>query len=188
MDLQSARRFKSSGMAAQSIDSLPKRAFYPCCANDIDEPRHLLAGLVEEIIYCDRHFPRGWTQPKSSSGLPDVRFIKRDISDYIDRLPLIHVFFYRRDSTGEGGSGLYILGKQWLGRILQHFPDEGGLIITDGSNRGSSIFKKMIRPSGYTRESWGCQFWPSPDQPWLETHRLYKIEMKRITEQSRVAG
>jgi hypothetical protein len=43
---------------------------------------------------------------------------------------------------------VYILGKQWLGRILQHFPDEGGLIITDGSNSGDRIFKKMIRSNG----------------------------------------
>jgi hypothetical protein len=72
---------------------------------------------------------------------------------------------------------VYILGKQWLGRILQHFPDEGGLIITDGSNSGDRIFKKMIRSNGYIRTSWRCHLWPSQEQPWLETHGLYSTEV-----------
>lgn len=70
--------------------------------------------------------------------------------------------------------------KEWLPRILQHFPNEGGLIVTDGSNHGSGVFGKMIRPSGYLRKTWGCQFWPSREQPWLNTHGLHRIEMKRV--------
>jgi hypothetical protein len=38
----------------------------------------------------------------------------------------------------------------------------------------------MIRPSGYLRKAWGCQFWPSREQPWLNTHGLHRIEMKRV--------
>jgi hypothetical protein len=106
--------------------------------------------------------------------------VQRSLNDYVDSLPVIHVLFYRRDSVGEGGSGLYILGKEWLPRILQHFPDEGGLIVTDGSNHGSGVFGKMIRPSGYLRKTWGCQFWPSREQPWLNAHGLHRIEMKRV--------
>lgn len=157
-----------------------RRAFYPCCADDTEEPRRLMAGIVEEIIYCDIRRPRGWRQPKPTDGLPSVAFVQRSLIDYVDVLPLIDVLFYRRDSTGEGGSGLYILGKEWLPRILQHFPDEGGLIITDGSNSGSGIFRKMIRPSGYLRKGWGCQFWPSREQPWLISHGLHRIEMTRV--------
>ena len=171
-------------MVAQSLDSLRKRAFYPCCADDVDEPRRLLAGVVEEIIYCDLRCPRRWIQQESSGSLPAIRLIQGDVREHIDSLPTIHVLFYRRDSPGEGGSGVYILGKQWLSRVLQRFPDEGGLIITDGSNSGNSIFKKMIRPDGYIRKSWQCQFWPSREQPWLETYSLHRIEMKRLTQQS----
>jgi len=157
-----------------------RRAFYPCCADDIEEPRRLLAGIVEEIIYCDIRRPRGLRHPKTNDGLPSVAFVQRSLNDYVDSLPVIQVLFYRRDSVGEGGSGLYILGKEWLPRILRHFPDEGGLIVTDGSNHGSGVFGKMIRPSGYLRKTWGCQFWPSREQPWLNTHGLHRIEMKRV--------
>lgn len=167
-------------MESPSRVSLRRRAFYPCCADDIEEPRHLLAGLVEEIIYCDRHRPLGFVQPEPIDGLPSVSFVRRDLNDYVDLLPRIHVLFYRRDSTSEGGSGLFILGKDWLPRLLQHFPDEGGLIISDGSNQGNNIFSKMRRPGGYLRKAWGCQFWPSQEQPWLTTHKLHRIEMKRI--------
>jgi len=166
-------------MASPSHVSL-RRAFYPCCADDIEEPRRLLAGIVDEIIYCDIRRPRGYRHPTPTDGLPSVTFVQRDLNAYVDSLPLVHVFFYRRDSPSEGGSGLYLLGKEWLPRILRHFPDEGGLIVTDGSNRGSSIFSKMIRPSGYLRKTWGCQFWPSREQPWLNTHGLRRIEMKRV--------
>jgi hypothetical protein len=72
------------------------------------------------------------------------------------------------------------MGKEWLPRILRHFPDEGGLIVTDGSNRGSGIFRKMIRPEGYLRKAWGCQFWPSREQPWLTANGLHSIEMRRV--------
>jgi hypothetical protein len=90
------------------------------------------------------------------------------------------VLFYRRDSTGEGGSGIFILGKHILEKILHHFPDQGGYIVTDGSNRGSGIFRKMIRHGGYTRKSWKMHFMLSQEQPWIEDLGLYKIEVKRI--------
>jgi hypothetical protein len=166
-------------MASPSHGSL-RRAFYPCCADDIEEPRRLLAGIVDEIIYCDIRRPRGYCHPPPVDGLPVVTFIQRDLNAYVDLLPVVHVFFYRRDSPSEGGSGLYILGKEWLPRILQHLPDEGGLIVTDGSNRGSGVFGKMIRPGGYLSKTWGCQFWPSREQPWLTTHGLHRIAMRRV--------
>jgi hypothetical protein len=42
-------------MASPSHVSL-RRAFYPCCADDIEEPRRLLAGAVEGLsrILCKR--------------------------------------------------------------------------------------------------------------------------------------
>jgi hypothetical protein len=174
-------------MELPSDHSLPKRAIYPCCANDIDEPRYLLAGLVDEIIYCDRCRPSVSTHRKCSSSLPSVHFVRMDFRKYVDTLPLVHVLFYRRDSTGEGGSGLYILGKRWLGRILNHFPEEGGLIVTDGSNSGGGIFRRMIRPNGYTRKSWDCHLRPSGEQPWLDTHGLYQIQIKRFVQSRPVA-
>ena len=159
-------------------------AFYPCCADDISEPRQLLTELVDEIIYCDRRKPRSWSFESKRIEPPIVRFVQDDAKQFIPKLPPIKVFFYRRDSSGEGGSGLYLLGKKWLEEILRHFSPEGGLIITDGSNSRSGLFRKMIRPDGYTRNSWGWRFRPALEQNWLESHGLHSIEVTKITEQS----
>lgn len=45
----------------------------------------------------------------------------------------ISVFFYRRDSPGEGGSGQWWMGEELL-RILTDKMVDGGIILTDGSN------------------------------------------------------
>jgi len=45
----------------------------------------------------------------------------------------ISIFFYRGDSGGEGGSGVYILSKEKVPKILNKMLN-GGLFITDGSN------------------------------------------------------
>lgn len=119
---------------------------------------------------------------------PNIRFIQGNVRDEIGKLPVINILFYRRDSSGEGGSGVYVLGKRWLGRILQHFPDSGGLIITDGSNSGNGIFKKMIRLNGYTRKDWQCHFRLYQDQSLLETQRLYTIEVIKTTRQESEHG
>lgn len=169
-----------NGITEQLRDSLLKREFYPCCSSDIDEPRRLLNGLVDEVIFCDLRLPHRLIQKNESDALPSIRFLQGDVNICIDTIQTINVLFYRNDSASEGGSGIHILGKKWLSRIIQRFPDEGGLIITDGSNSGDHIFKKMIRSNGYLRKSWHCHFLPSIEQPWIETLGLYKIEVKRI--------
>jgi hypothetical protein len=142
-----------------------------------------MAGLADEVIYCDLRMPRSWKQQALYDSTPQIRFLRGDVRDKIEELPVIHILFYRRDSLGEGGSGVYILGKQWLGRILQHFPEHGGLIITDGSNSENSIFTRMIRADGYTRKQWQCLFRLCHEQPWFDTYGLYTIEVTKITQQ-----
>ena len=75
------------------------RAFYPCCATDIEEPRRLLAGMVDEIIFCDIRSHKGWELTAATPGLPDARFEIMDVRSYLPILPQINVLFYRRDST-----------------------------------------------------------------------------------------
>ena len=162
-------------------------AFYPCCAGDISEPRRLLTGIVDEIIYCDRKRPPSWSRDAKVERMPVIRFIEDDVKSFIPQLPTISVFFYRRDSSGEGGSGLYLLGKRWLPEILKHFVSEGGLIITDGSNSGGGLYRKMKRPDGYTKESWGWRFQPALKQRWLESHGLNTIEVTKIPQQDLAA-
>lgn len=162
----------------------PRRvAFYPCCGDDISAPRCLLSDLVDEIIYCDLRKPKSWEQELGKGINPKVSFVQKDVREVIADLPTLGILFYRRDSPGEGGSGIYILGKQWLEEILAHFPSYGGFIITDGSNSGSGLFRKMIRPCGYTRALWAWHFQLSDDQPWLESLGLCKIKVTRAAQQ-----
>jgi len=63
-------------MDKQSHSALPKRAFYPCCASDIEEPRQLLREIVDEIIFCDRRVPRDVGNAEQAQNLPVVRFVK----------------------------------------------------------------------------------------------------------------
>ena len=153
-----------------------RRAFYPCCAADIEEPRRLLAGIVDEIIFCDIRRQKGWRSVSAEPGLPQVRFEIMDVRDYLSILPQIHVLFYRRDSNGEGGSAIYILSERHMARIIERFDPAGGLIITDGSNSGDGLVRKMIRPQGYTKRAWNTHFQLSPNQEPFNAHGLMKIE------------
>ena len=64
-------------------------AFYPCCADDISEPRQLMAGLADEVIYCDLRIPRSWKQQASYDSTPQIHFLQGDVRDKIDELPVI---------------------------------------------------------------------------------------------------
>lgn len=49
------------------------------------------------------------------------------------QIPRLSVFYYRGDSPGEGGSGVWWLGEELFNMILDKLVD-GGLVVTDGSN------------------------------------------------------
>jgi hypothetical protein len=100
-------------------------------------------------------------------------FLIGDVREAITQVGLINVLFYRRDSAGEGGSGIFVLGDSFLPYILQRFPVDGGLIITDGSNSRGGNFKRMIRPDGMRNHGWS--FRKSPGQPHLESDGLYVV-------------
>ena len=159
-------------------------AFYPCCANDIAEPRRILRGIADEIVYCDLRKPRSLVTRSDHDTLPIVTFLQADARLAINNLPSLHILFYRRDSGGEGGSGVFILGKRMLACIIQRFPDRGGLIITDGSNSGSRLFERMIRPEGYTSKTLGSHFEPAREQTFIQPYGLYTIKVEKLTQQS----
>lgn len=158
-------------------------AFYPCCARDITAPCELLRGLVHEIIYCDLKRP-GVLQQSVSKSFPRVTFVCGNAIDVLVTIPIIHVLFYRRDSGGEGGSGQYILNKRWLAAITRRMPDSGGLIITDGSNSGNAMFRRMTRVQGFNSKALGCRFMPAAQQPWIQSLGLHIIEVTKNTQQS----
>lgn len=164
-------------VANQQIE---RTAFYPCCGKDFEYPSQLLSGLVDRIIFCDRHPSCGENfarYKKQYFGSISVEFIEGDVREAIDRINEITVFFYRGDSRGEGGSGVYVLGKKFFDRLAKHFTD-GSLIITDGRNSGDKLFQRMIRPEGYVR--YGKHYFPKSGVQQPNMQKLYTIEVKNV--------
>lgn len=58
---------------------------------------------------------------------------KDDGERVFNRLERISIFFYRGDSPGEGGSGVWWLGPRLFNEVICKL-ENGGLIVTDGSN------------------------------------------------------
>ena len=103
--------------------------------------------------------------------MPVARFIVGDVREVLPNLSTIDVLFYRRDSDGEGGSDVFVLGDSILPLILNRFPSAGGLIISDGSNSRGGNFRKMKRQSGLRKHGWN--FVRLTDQPLADTHGLW---------------
>ncbi len=155
-----------------------KTAFYPCCAGGIEEPRILLRNYADEIIFCDlksKPLRRRKSVEGGQSDLPIAKFVVGDVREIGPYLPSINVLFYRRDGVGEGGSGVFILGDSVLPHILKHFPGEGGLIITDGSNSRGGNFEKMISQNGLRKH--GFNFTKLAVQPLVERNRLWIVSV-----------
>jgi hypothetical protein len=152
-------------------------AFYPCCGLDIQRPLELLRPYADEVIFCDikKSLRPRWQKcvnAMAPSG-PRPTFLIRDAREVISRITRIDVLFYRKDSDGEGGSGVFVLGDSFLPDILRCFPLEGGVIITDGSNSRGSNFERMKRPNGMRKHGW--LFRRLPKQPYLETDGLHVV-------------
>ena len=131
----------------------------------------MLNGYVDEVIFCDPS-PDVKTAFASIAGkagdLPNARLISEGARRGIKTLGRIDVFFYRRDSTGEGGSNVLVLAKPFLPTVLEKMPSKGGLIITDGSNRGNHYYRKTFRPQGVEKFGYHLQALPETEQPFAE--------------------
>lgn len=158
-----------------------KVAFYPCCACDFEMPASILTNYVDKIIFCDvkrsyaNRLARESRQIKEKYNLV-TEMIIGDARDVVKTLPQISVLFYKRDSMGgEGGSGVEVLGNDFLRDLMQKFPDEGGLLLTDGSNSGKNNFSRMISDDGLIK--FDKKFSKSEAQPYLEELNLWKIQV-----------
>lgn len=161
---------------------LHKVAFYPCCCRDVVGPVDLLQPYADRIVFCDideRLEPEWREREPHLSRAVKTEFRIDDARRVIESLQQIDVLFYRRDSAGEGGSALFVLGDSVLPSILAKFPRHGGLIITDGSNSRGSNFKRMIRRSGLRKHGWFFNL--EPTQPLLESHGLHIIRVQPDT-------
>jgi hypothetical protein len=154
-------------------------AFYPCCATDVEEPLELLRDFADEVVFCDVNpsLRQRWKDiaARTAEALPSASFLCEDVRTAVDRLERIDVLFYRSDSGGEGGSGIFILGDSFLPRLLRRLPVHGGYFITDGSNSRGSNFMRMTRPSGLTKHGW--HFRMAAAQPFLAEHSLYVVSV-----------
>lgn len=106
--------------------------YYPCCANDVNFPIELLGIENTKYIFCDIRSHRDWHKAKNLAAT--IKFLRMDAWVAIDKLPEIDILFYRRDGMSEGGSGVEVLGDDYLEKLFLKFPPNGGKIITDGSN------------------------------------------------------
>jgi hypothetical protein len=149
-------------------------AFYPCCGLDTERPLELLRPYADEVIFCDvkKSLQPRWQKCVNAMAHagPRPTFLIGDAREVISRITRINVLFYRKDSDGEGGSGVFVLGDSCLPDLLRRFPLEGGVIITDGSNSRGSNFERMKRPNGMRKHGW--LFRRSPEQPYLESDGL----------------
>jgi hypothetical protein len=139
----------------------------------------MLRDFADEVVFCDVNpaLQRRWKEIAAHAveGLPKASFLVADVRTAVDGIERIDVLFYRHDSEGEGGSGIFVLGDSFLPRLLRRFPVQGGYIITDGSNSRGSNFKRMTRSSGLTKHGW--YFHKAADQPFLAEHGLYVVSV-----------
>ena len=160
-------------------------ALYPCCSTDVEEPLELLRDFADEVVFCDVNpaLTGRWREivARVAEGLPKASFLTEDVRTAVDAVERIDVLFYRQDSEGEGGSGIFILGDSFLPKLLRRFPVQGGYLITDGSNSRGSNFKRMTRSSGLTKHGW--YFSKTAEQPFLAEHGLYVISV--VPQESR---
>ncbi|WP_147021661.1 hypothetical protein [Microvirga aerophila] len=154
------------------------RAFYPACKSDIEEPLSLIAPLVDEVVFCD---PNDALAPAfsrwRSATKPRVTWLRKGAVEALEELGEFDVLFYRRDSDGEGGSRVFVLGDVFMRKLLPLFHNGRGLIITDGSNERGGLFRKMRRPSGLIRH--GYSFSPIIE-PTIEAAGLTPIAVQRL--------
>ena len=120
------------------LDKVKKNLFYPCCGMDWVSPIKLLGKENYNFFFCDIREYKSWKTVSEN-----VKFFKMDAWDVISSLDKIDVLFYRRDSMGEGGSGIKILGEDYLTRLSVKFSSFGVELYTDGSNVSKSRFKAL---------------------------------------------
>ena len=108
-------------------------AFYPCCSTDFAEPYDILNSLVDHIIFCDTSKSAKILFDSQESLFPKATFWLKDAVDAIKEINQIDVFFYRSDSSGEGGSGLFFFGDNIFPILVEKFNPKGAMIISDGS-------------------------------------------------------
>lgn len=153
----------------------PRIALYPCCALDIIEPLTILRPYADEVVFCDLTDIGYQLAREHADIVPKPIYVQEDFRRFAGTIDQFDVLFYRRDSNGEGGSGLYMLGDEWLRQLVPKLNPSGGLIITDGSNNRGNAYRRMKRQSGLKR--FGRHIKPLAEQPLKNSHNLLIFEV-----------
>jgi hypothetical protein len=123
-------------------------SFYPCCLFDFIEPYNILSKLTDEVIFCDISKSAQRRYKELRDKMPQSRFILADAIETIEKLQQIDIFFYRKDSGGEGGSRIFFFGDKVFPILVKKFNPNGAEIISDGSNARGKNWSKMKRNNG----------------------------------------
>lgn len=156
-----------------------RTGFYPVSAVDYLEPLQLLRNEVDHLIFCDLRL--GFknrlehvklTKNITSSDLPSASFIIGDALVVMEYLKPTDVFFLRGDSSGEGGSGLDLLGKGRIQSVLTAVK-HGGIIVTDKPNAFNWL-NEMLSGKSSQYQVGDRTLYLTSDQPWIDIG-LYKV-------------
>ena len=165
------------------INKLPptgeRTAFYPASARDYLEPLQLLNGFVDQLIFCDiqktPQGPRGLQELRAivaAQCLPDPSFFLGDALTALACLRPVDIFFVRRDSSGEGGSGLALLHTERI-RLVLNMIKPGGLLVTDKPN-GFLWLTRMLSGKSPSYPVEERTLYLSAEQPWANQD-LYSV-------------
>jgi hypothetical protein len=154
-----------------------RTGFYPVCARDYVEPLRLLKGWIDELIFCDI-----MCMPKSSAALDELRHLAKeeklpnpsiltgDALVAMRVLKPVDLFFMRRDSDGEGGSELNLLGPDRLPDVVKKIKPDGLLVTDRACGRGWFDDFEKGRRNPYRVKN--RDIYLSVEQPWRENGLL----------------
>ena len=156
-----------------------RTGFYPASARDHLEPLQMLKGWVDHLIFCDI-----WRVPQSrlvlrelratieTQSLPEASFILGDALTVLAFIKPVDVFLLRRDSSGEGGSGLALLQEARI-RLVLNVIKPGGLLVTDKPN-GFLWLTRMLSGKSPSYPVDERTLYLSDEQPW-SSQDLYSV-------------
>ena len=137
---------------------------------------------LDEIIFCDNSITAQTEFNIQQHLYPKASFLLRDAILAIKEIEQIDIFFYRKDSNGEGGSSIYFYGDNIFPLIVEKLNPKGALIISDGSNARGANWRKIKRKNGAVR--YNRQFKPTDEQQYLTLRGngpVYKIMVLPVT-------
>jgi len=107
--------------------------------------------------------------------LPEASFLLGDALSALEFIKPVDVFFLRRDSNGEGGSGLHLLHADRI-RLVLDVIKSGGLLITDKAN-GFLWLTRMLSGKSPNYPVGDRNLFLSSTQPWSD-HNLYSVTVE----------